>query len=95
MPPTTHSNRGGVSIQPTLRGHGSRVVDNLDGVSEALAPVFALPTTLRIKQLGTALGDVRQILAASSFRGSSIAGEIREAIEHFEVPAISGELATG
>jgi hypothetical protein len=68
---------------------------DLDGVAEALAPVFALPTTLRIKQLGTALGDVRHNLTVGLFRRSAIASEIREAIEHFEVPAISGELTTG
>jgi tetratricopeptide (TPR) repeat protein len=67
----------------------------LDGVDEALAPVFAIPPELRIEGLMQRLARVRSLLVGGAFRGSREARQLGERIEDFTADAASRMLPSG
>jgi hypothetical protein len=64
---------------------------DLDGVRDALSGVFALPAALRTEHLRPPLGALASALAATPYRGVTVAGDIRESIRAF-APAPRPEL---
>jgi len=63
--------------------------DGLDGASDALGPVLAMPQEQRIPQTMLVLGVLQRQLRASCFAGVSAARELDEAIRCFR-PSTSG-----
>jgi hypothetical protein len=58
---------------------------DLDGAGDALGPVFALPQTQRIKQVGSGLQRVRSAL--HGIDRAQMASELRDSIDGFTPPA--------
>ena len=56
---------------------------DLDGVRDALAGVFALPTPLRTEHLRSPLGALAAALATPRYRGVVMASDLRESIRSF------------
>ena len=62
----------------------------LDGVGDALAPVFALPSTARVDLFSDKLRRVHHQLARRPYQGSPVAAELQENIEVF-LASLRGE----
>lgn len=58
---------------------------DLDGMHDALQPVLALPTNLRIEPLRGPLGTLASTLTQYRYRGSYLANNVRAAIEGYDL----------